>query len=305
MGKPLIAGVGFATIGELPDLSGLDRALGRIEDLGASHVELAFFAADLISGGRVLPEPRRRLELSCRPAQTGLHRAWHACRQPDGRGQPGPAQGGMPRQPGTDCGRRRHRAGDHPGTVPARPPHELDRLHAIERAALREMGDVAARLGIRLAVETLFVEAEQEYTADPVRLAAELRAVDHPHVVGTLDVSHSYLMTSFRGTSFTEAIAAFAPVTGHFHLHHSFGRPPGTLSGILHRFGAALCLASATCICRSAGATSRSRRCCPASPCCRARCSRSSCPSVIWAELERCAAFARGLMDRMNGAARC
>ena len=29
----------------------------------------------------------------------------------------------------------------------------------------------------------------------------------HPHVVGTLDVSHSYLMTSFRGTSFTEAVA--------------------------------------------------------------------------------------------------
>src|SRR3954462_11092528 len=71
MGKPLIAGVGFATIGELPDLSGLDRALGRIEDPGASHVDLALFAADLISGGRVLPEPRRRLKSSCRRRKLG------------------------------------------------------------------------------------------------------------------------------------------------------------------------------------------------------------------------------------------
>ena len=49
--------------------------------------------------------------------------------------------------------------------------------------------------------------------------------------MGTLDVSHSYLMTGFRGTSFAEAVAAFAPVTGHFHLHDSFGRPPGSLAG--------------------------------------------------------------------------
>ena len=57
MVEPLIAGVGFATIGEQPDLSGLDRALGRIEDAGATHAELALFAADLIAGGR--PGPRR------------------------------------------------------------------------------------------------------------------------------------------------------------------------------------------------------------------------------------------------------
>ena len=93
------------------------------------------------------------------------------------------------------------------------------------------MGDLAAGLGVRPAVETLFVESEREYTADPIRLAAELRTVDHPQVVGALDVSHSHLMTAFRGTSFTEAIAAFAPVTGHFHLHDSFGRPPARPAG--------------------------------------------------------------------------
>ena len=113
----------------------------------------------------------------------------------------------------------------HPGVIPARPAAELDRLHALERARLRELGDLAARLGVRIAVETLFVESDKAYTADPVRLAAEIRAVDHPHVVGTLDVSHSYIMTTFRGMPFREAVQAFAPVTGHFHLHDSFGRP--------------------------------------------------------------------------------
>ena len=233
MGEPLIAGFGFATIGERPDLSDLDRALGRIEDVGASHVELAFFAADLIAGGRVLPEPRRRLEASCAAgagwrytahgtlavnfmdeANLDLHKA--VCRA---NLELAAAVGAtvLVHHPGVSPGPTAARAGPAARASSGRPGARW----AIWPAAL----------GVRLAVETLFVESEREYTADPVRLAAELRAVDHPHVVGTLDVSHSYLMTSFRGTSFTEAIAAFAPVTGHFHLHDSFGRPPGTLSG--------------------------------------------------------------------------
>ena len=65
MAERPIAGVGFATIGEHPDLSGLDRALGRIEDVGATHAELALFAADLLANGRILPGPRRRLEAIC------------------------------------------------------------------------------------------------------------------------------------------------------------------------------------------------------------------------------------------------
>ncbi|MFL5335151.1 MAG: sugar phosphate isomerase/epimerase family protein, partial [Geminicoccaceae bacterium] len=186
---------------------------------------------------------------------------------------------------------------------PARPPHELDRLHAIERAALREMGDVAARLGVRLAVETLFVETEQEYTADPVRLASELRAVDHPHVVGTLDVSHSYLMTSFRGTSFTEAIAAFAPVTGHFHLHDSFGRPPGTLSGF-YTDSERVAFGVGDLHLPLGWGDVPFETLLPGLPVLPGTLLTVELPERHWAELERCAAFARGLMDQMNGAAR-
>ena len=81
------------------------------------------------------------------------------------------------------------------------------------------MGDEAGRFGLKIAVETLFVESENEYTPDPARLAAEIRAIAHPQITGTLDVSHSYLMSSFRGGTLADAVDAFAPVTGHFHLH--------------------------------------------------------------------------------------
>ncbi|HET6522144.1 MAG TPA: sugar phosphate isomerase/epimerase, partial [Geminicoccaceae bacterium] len=113
----------------------------------------------------------------------------------------------------------------HPGTVPARPQPAIDRLHEIERGALRELGDVAARYGVRLAVETLYVESADGYTADPFRLAREIAAVDHPRVCGTLDFSHVAIMSTCRGLDFAAAVRAFAPFANHLHVHDSFGRP--------------------------------------------------------------------------------
>ena len=300
--EPLIAGFGFATIGERSDLSGLDRALGVIEDAGASHAELALFAAELIAGGRVLPEARRRLEAIC--AKRRLRYTAHGTLAVNFMDEPN-----LPLHKAVCLANLELAAAvgasvlvQHPGVVAARPDHELDRLHGLERAAWREMGDHAGRLGVRIAVETLFVESEAEYTADPVRLAAELRAVGHPQVVGTLDVSHSYLMTGFRGTDFAEAVAAFAPVTGHFHLHDSFGRPPGSLFGFytdservaygvgdLHLpFGwGDIPFASLL----------------PGLPVLGGSVLTVELPEKYWAELERCAAFALGLMERMNAAA--
>ena len=118
MREPLIAGFGFATIGERPDLADLDRALGRIEDAGASHAELALFAADLIAGGG-----------SCRSRGAGWRRSVRRrrlrytahgtlSRQLHGRGQPRPAQGGLPGQPGAGGRGRRHGAGPSSGPHP-------------------------------------------------------------------------------------------------------------------------------------------------------------------------------------------
>lgn len=220
-----IAGFGFSTIGERPDLADLDRALGVIEDTGATHCELTLCAAHLIAGGRILPGMRRRLETAC--ARRKLRYTAH---------------GVLAVNLMDEANLERHEAVcratleltaavgasvmvHHPGLIASAPPAAIERLHALERDGLRRMGDVAAALGVRLAVETLFVESEKSYTADPFRLARELQAVDHPAVVGTLDVSHSYIMSRFSGLDPEAAVKAFAPVAGHVHLHDSFGRP--------------------------------------------------------------------------------
>ena len=301
MSQSPIAGFGFSTIGERPDLSDLDRALGRIEESGASHCELSLCAADLVAGARTVPEMRRRLEAIT--ARRKLRYTVH---------------GALTVNFMDEANLERHKAVcraylelaaavgatvmvHHPGVIPAQPAHELDRLHALERAALREMGDLAGRHGLRIAVETLFVEDAAHYTADPVRLAGELRAVAHPQVVGTLDVSHSYIMTTFRGTGFAEAVAAFAPVAGHFHIHDSFGRPDTMRDfytpseriaygyGDLHLPLGWGDIPFETLL--------------PGLPVLPDSVLNVELPARFWGEMDRCAAEVRRLMERMNAAA--
>ncbi|MGH6916675.1 MAG: sugar phosphate isomerase/epimerase family protein, partial [Geminicoccaceae bacterium] len=197
-----IAGFGFDTESAAPDLGGLDELLARIAASGASHAELSLCGYELIAGGRILAERRRRLEQICArhalgytvhgtlavnfmdEAHLDLHKA--VCRSMlelcDAVGASVMVQ--------------------HPGIVPVRPASVLERLHAVEREALREIGDLAARYGVKIALETLFVEDARRYTADPVRLARAIAAIDHPQVCGTLDFSHAYIMTTFRGMDY-------------------------------------------------------------------------------------------------------
>ena len=303
MAERPIAGVGFATIGEQPDLSGLDRALGRIEDVGATHAELALFAADLLANGRILPGPRRRLEAIC--ARRRLRYTAH-----------GVLAVNFMDEANLDLHRAVCRATielaaavgatvlvQHPGMLTASVPSaEIERLHAVERDAWREMGDHAARFGLRIAVETLFVENEHEYTAEPARLAAEIRAVAHSHVTGTLDVSHSYLMSSFRGTRLADAVRAFAPVTGHFHLHDSFGRPPGTLSGF-HTDSERLAFGVGDLHLPFGWGDIPFIDLLPGLPVEPGSVFTVELPERHWGELEACARFAFALMERMNAAA--
>jgi sugar phosphate isomerase/epimerase len=220
-----IAGFGFCTDGALPDLSDLDAQLALIEASGASHCELSLFELDLIVGGRILLERRRRLEQIC--ARRALRYSAH-----------GVLTVNFMDEAHLDLHKAVCRAtlelcdavgatvlAHHPGRVPANRGADIERLHALERDTLREMGDVAAGYGVRIAVENLFVEDAATYTADPARLATEIAAIDHPHVCGLLDFSHAAIMAQFQGFNFVEALATFAPEVNHLHVHDSFGRP--------------------------------------------------------------------------------
>jgi sugar phosphate isomerase/epimerase len=220
-----IAGFGFATDGARPDLSDLDAQLARIEATGTSHCELSLYELDLIVGGRVLPERRRRLEQIC--ARRALRYTVHGVLSVNFMDEAHlEAHKAVCRAMLELCGAVGASVmAHHPGKVPAARAAELERLHAIEREALREMGDVAAGYGVKIAVENLFVEDALSYTADPVRLAGEIAAVDHPHVCGLLDFSHAYIMAQYRGMDFVETLEAFAPQVNHLHVHDSLGRP--------------------------------------------------------------------------------
>ena len=220
-----IAGFGFCTDGAKPDLSDLDGQLARIEATGSSHCELSLYELDLMVGGRVLPERRRRLEQICgrRPLRYTVHGVLTVNFMDDEHLELHKAVCRAMLELCDAVGAMV--MAHHPGRIPAARAARLERLHAIERDALREMGEVAAGYGVKIAVENLFVEDAVTYTADPARLAREIAAVAHPNVCGLLDFSHAYIMAQFRGMDYLKTLEAFAPEVNHLHVHDSLGRP--------------------------------------------------------------------------------
>jgi sugar phosphate isomerase/epimerase len=217
---------GFSTL-QARDLGDLDEILARIEAAGATAAELSLSGSDLICGGRLLTRNILKLEAIC--ARHKLTYTVHGPLSADLMNRATRAW----QLPALEalieiCGQIRagvlvHHAGRPATTDPAL----IEQLHAEERDALRRLGDIAGRHGVRLAVENLWVAEDGLYTADPARLAKEIRTINHPCVVGTLDISHAYLQTSWLGIDFLQAIEAMAPVAGHLHIHDSFGRPGG------------------------------------------------------------------------------
>jgi sugar phosphate isomerase/epimerase len=294
-----IAGFGFCTDEVRPDLSDLDAQLARIEATGASHCELSLYELDLVVGGRVLPERRRLLERIC--ARRALKYTVH-----------GVLAVNFMDEVHLDAHKAVCRAmlelcaavgasvmAHHPGRLPATHAAHLERLHGIERDALRAMGDVAAGYGVKIAVENLFVEDARDYTPDPVRLAKEIAAVDHPHVCGLLDFSHAYIMAQFRGTDYLEALQAFAPQVNHLHVHDSLGRP--TSIGGFYRFAEQIAFGMGDLHMPLGWGDIPWDAILPKLPL------RSGTVMIVelqeryWAELEQCAATARRFMDMVNG----
>ena len=187
----------------------------------------------------------------------------------------------------------------HPGKVPAMHAAHLERLHGLERGALREMGDVAARYGVRIAVENLFVEDAMSYTPDPARLAREIAAIDHPNVCGLLDFSHAYIMAQFRGLDYLETLEAFAPAVNHLHVHDSLGRPRSI--GGFYRFAEQIAFGMGDLHLPMGWGDIPWDAILPQLRLRAGTVMIVELPERYWAELDQCAATARRFMDMING----
>lgn len=115
----------------------------------------------------------------------------------------------------------------HCGMTAETDPREIEDAYARQRESLARMGDGARARGVTLCIETVW-SFDGRGTALPSRLAAELRAVGHPNVLGTLDYAHSLLQCELTGADFHAEIAEIAPLCPHLHLNDCFGGGPAT-----------------------------------------------------------------------------
>lgn len=222
-----ISHVGFSTTARAGDLNHLETSIAKIVDLGADAAELALYGEDLIAGGRILDDRAKRFASICagfdiRYTVHGLivsnfmdaeRLAWQKAAVV--------AMLELCDRVGADV------LVHHSGHAPIGPRPLLARYDAMERDALAEMAERAARYGVRLALENIFAASDAEYRQMPSEVAATVLAVNHPNLVGLIDFSHAYLETTRTGADFRSEIRAMAPVAGHLHVHDSFGRPTG------------------------------------------------------------------------------
>jgi sugar phosphate isomerase/epimerase len=103
-------------------------------------------------------------------------------------------------------------------------PAEVARRRRMEVEALRDLGEVAARYGVMLALENLPPMPHIPETHDAWGIAAQVAAVDHSHVGATLDIGHAAMMATAKQQDLAASIAALAPHVVHLHLQDQFGR---------------------------------------------------------------------------------
>ncbi|KQT51910.1 myo-inositol catabolism protein [Devosia sp. Leaf420] len=222
-----IIGTGFnvgSTDGELASFHDDMRALA---DMGVDTVELGLTSLDLISGGRIIPERMQRLEAITK--QFDFRYTVHGLVSSNfmdpvtQRYQIDAAKALI-----EVCDRVDARViVQHGGCLRADQIAERNGADQREREALTELADFARPYGVRIALENIFTTELGQYRQTPGQVAETVKAVNHPNVVALIDFSHAYIESTYRGLDFFSEISAMAPVTGHLHVHDSFGRPQG------------------------------------------------------------------------------
>lgn len=221
-----VLGTGISAKPGKPDLSEFARNLDHCQAFGVETIELPTFDLDLVVGGRIRRDQLSALKAICsgRDVAYTVH---------------GPLAINFFDAPFRN---QRHFdilqasleiAGElgavhyvmHSGLIGVTQHDGVEEAYARQREWLARAGDVARQNGVILCVENLFGGYEGKvHTASPSRLARELAAVGHSHVMATLDFSHAYLNLSFTGGDLVSECAALAPFAKHLHVHDSFGR---------------------------------------------------------------------------------
>jgi sugar phosphate isomerase/epimerase len=223
-----VTGTGISAHKRQNDLSDFAEELDMIEALGVEAIELPTYDMDIVIGGRIRRPQLEALKRAC--AGRGVAFSVHgplAINFMDEAFR-------LPRhmevleaslEVAAEVGAENYVL--HSGIVPTQQAAGIEDAYARQREWLAKAGEIARQLDLYLCVETLFAGYEGKgHTATPKRLAQELAAIDHPHVLATIDFSHAYLRLDFDGRrdSLVEEVSALAPFARHLHMHDSFGR---------------------------------------------------------------------------------
>jgi sugar phosphate isomerase/epimerase len=209
------------------ELESLEADLRRLAGIGVDTVELGLTSVDLIAGGRIIEERAQRLVALTR--QFDFRYTVHGLVSSNfmdpttQRYQIDAAKALI-----EVCDRIDARIMvQHGGHIRAGQIDGRAGADVREREALVEVAEFARPYGVRIALENIFTTELGQYRQTPAEVAETVKAVNHPNVVALIDFSHAYIESTYKGLDFRAQIRAMAPVTGHLHVHDSFGRPQG------------------------------------------------------------------------------
>ncbi|CAH2402354.1 sugar phosphate isomerase/epimerase family protein [Mesorhizobium escarrei] len=221
-----ISAIGFYNRPSLGDLELFNASLQKVAETGADACEIPIYAEEVVSRGRIMKDRAARITTIVRRygfKRLSLH---------------GPLISNFMDPEHLDLHKHVMRANlelcdrlgagllvQHGGHAYPAPGEDCADYDAMEREALAEMAIVAAGYGVRIGLENIFASADGEYVQSPSDVAAAVRAIGSDHVVAVLDLSHAYIASTARRLNFREELRAMAPVTGHLHVHDSYGLP--------------------------------------------------------------------------------
>lgn len=223
----IIAGVGFNTVSKDGHAESIIDDLQHYSDIGADFAELCLGTLDVIAGGRIIQGRLANLARITKqyPLKYTVHGlvASNFMNSATVRRQIDVTKALI-----EVCDRVGSRVlVQHSGFVAPDLPFDLADADKREFSALTEIAEFAAKYDVRVALENIFTVQGGQYRKTPTQVAETIRVLDHPNIVALTDFSHAYIECTYRGLDLMSELRAMASVSGHLHVHDSFGQPAG------------------------------------------------------------------------------